>query len=141
MANDRRFWKPSKTKCRTPRARQAFETAAIYRDALNQLSWLDRRLSGLRMAQNQLNGVLEIDARRKRTAWMILRGGKLVATVPKPDNPKRAIRAISAIENACSRKFGTVNKSAGNELAADCDFMVPEKPEHKKNDCSRLRRL
>ena len=81
-------------------ARQAFESAAIYRDSFNQLSWLDRRLSGLRMAQQQLNGVLEIDARRQRTAWMLLRGGKLVATVAKPDNPKRAIAAVEAIDNA-----------------------------------------
>lgn len=81
-------------------SRQAFEMAAIYRDSLDQLCWLDRRLTGLRMAQQQLNGVLEIDARRQRTAWMLLRGGKLVATVPKPDNAKRAAHAKEAIENA-----------------------------------------
>ena len=88
------------SRMREAASREAFESAAIYRDSLKQLSWLDRRLNGLRMAQKHLNGVLEIDARRGRTAWMILRGGKLVSTVPKPDNEKRALRAIDAIENA-----------------------------------------
>ena len=91
---------------RAAAARQAFESAAIHRDTWKQLTWLDRKLTGLRLANVQLNGVLEIDARRKRTAWMILRGGKLVATVPKPDNVKRAILATQTIENACKGNSG-----------------------------------
>ena len=87
-------------------AREAFESAAIHRDSLKRLTWLDRRLAGLRHAQKHLNGVLEIDARRQATAWMILRGGKLVATVTKPDNVKRAILAAQNIENACKGNSG-----------------------------------
>jgi len=87
-------------KMRNAAARQAFEVAAIYRDYWKRLSWLDRRLAGMRIAQQQLNGVLEIDAKRKTTAWMLLRSGKLVATVPKPDSAKRADLALTAIDDA-----------------------------------------
>ena len=94
------------SKMREAALREAFESAAIYRDSWKQLTWLDRRLTGLRLAKEHLNGVLEIDARRERTAWMILQGGKLVATVAKPNNEKRALRAVDAIEYACRGESG-----------------------------------
>ena len=71
-------------------AKSAFESAAIYRDCLDNLTWLDRRLNGLRMADQNLNGILEIEARRKRKAWMVLRGGRIIASVPKPDTARKA---------------------------------------------------
>lgn len=71
--------------------REAFETAAIHRDCLEHLSWLDRRLQTLRMADKHLNGVLPIPARRNRTAWMVLRGGRICATMLEPQSAEQAI--------------------------------------------------
>ncbi len=46
----------------------AFETAAIIRDYLHDLKWLDRRMAGLRGAQSILNGVIPVPARRRGRA-------------------------------------------------------------------------
>ena len=78
------------TKMTAAAAKSAFESAAIFRDCLDNLTWLDRRLNGLRMANQNLNGILEIEARRNRKAWMVLRGGRIIATVPKPESVDNA---------------------------------------------------
>jgi hypothetical protein len=79
--------------------RMAFESAAIYRNCLEQLTWLDRRLHGLRLAEQQLNGVLPIAARRQRTAWLILKGGRLCFSAIQPDREDRAEWTRSRIES------------------------------------------
>ncbi len=75
---------------RSAAARMAFETAAIYRDCLEHLQWLDRRLQGLRMAEQELNGILPIAARRQRTGWLALKGGRICFSAPQPDREDRA---------------------------------------------------
>ena len=77
--------------------REAYETAAIYRDCLLHLSWLDRRLTGLRLADQGLNGILNIEARRNRPGWMILRGGRIVSTTLKPKSTESAIQTMKSI--------------------------------------------
>ncbi len=77
--------------------RQAFETAAIHRDCLQNLQWLDRRLNGLSVAEKRLNGVLPIKARRNRTAWLVLRGGRIVETMAIPKDPDKKLQLRKSI--------------------------------------------
>lgn len=86
--------------------RGAYETAAIARDRLDLLKWLDRRLQGLRKAKSQLTGVLCIPARRGRTAWMVLQSGRIRATMLKPDAARRAELTQRSIEQAIRSDAG-----------------------------------
>ena len=72
---------------------QAFEVAAVLRDYLDQLTWLDRRLGSLRRAQTTLNGVVPIRTHLGRRSWLILRGGRLMMTTGHPDRASRAEQA------------------------------------------------
>ena len=78
---------------------QSFERAAILRDHLDNLGWLDRRLKALRQAEQTFNGVLPIPARRDRTAWLVLKGGRLIGSAAEPDTPDRAIAAIKRLSD------------------------------------------
>lgn len=69
---------------------QAFERATILRDHWKNLSWLTRRLAALRQAESTFNGVLPIEARKNRQAWLVLKGGRLLGSTPEPDSAQRA---------------------------------------------------
>ena len=84
-------------------ANASFERAAIIRDYWEQLTWLDRRLTGLRRAYQHLNGVLPVEARRNRIAWLILRGGRIVLTAKRPDDVASATKLLDQIEKTASR--------------------------------------
>ena len=71
----------------------AFEVAAVLRDYLENLTWLDRRLSSLRRAKTTLNGVVPIRTHRGRQCWVVLRGGRLMMTAGSPDRASRAEHA------------------------------------------------
>ncbi len=80
----------------------SFERAASLRDHYNQLAWLDRRLSALRVAERTLDGVLRIPARRQGHIWLVMRNGRLVTTVAEPtanslsrDRVERLIEDVS----------------------------------------------
>lgn len=83
---------------------QKFERAAILRDHLDNLSWLERRLKALRHAQKTFNGVLPVSARKNRTAWLVLKGGRLVGSAPEPDSQDRAIAAIKRLSEIAAIK-------------------------------------
>ena len=86
-------------------ADHSFELAAIKRDHLDNLSWLDRRLRALRNAQRNFNGILPIEARKNRTAWLVLKGGRLVGSAVEPDSPDRASAAIKRLSQiSCERE-------------------------------------
>jgi len=76
---------------------QSFEKAAILRDHISNLNWLDRRMSALRNAQESYNGVLPIEARKKREAWLFLKGGQLIGSTVAPDTEERAIATIKRL--------------------------------------------
>lgn len=82
---------------------QSFEQAANIRDHLDHLSWLDRRLNGLRMSEEVLDGVLQIEARKDRLAWLVLRQGKLVQSIAyhanRPDRAQAAMETLTEIAN------------------------------------------
>lgn len=77
---------------------EGFERAAVLRDYLEDLQWLNRRLDILRTAEQKLNGILPVAAPRKQTGWMVLRGGRLVFTATRPDRPCRAKKARVKLE-------------------------------------------
>ena len=81
-----------------------FERATIVRDHVNNLSWFDRRMKALRTAERKFNGVLPIAARKNRTAWLILKGGRIMGSTALPDSPKRALAAIKQLSEIASQK-------------------------------------
>ncbi len=81
----------------TAASSKSFEKAAILRDHLSNLNWLDRRMSALRDAEETYNGVLPIEARKNREAWLFLKGGQLVGSAVAPDSEERAIATIKRL--------------------------------------------
>ena len=67
-----------------------YEQAAVLRDRFKSGRWLDRQLDRLRDCQTRLNGILPIQARRNRTVWLVLSGGRLVGNTLKPSNQAQA---------------------------------------------------
>ena len=74
-------------------AQCSFERAAVLRDQITSLRWLTRRLNDLQMAKKNYNGILPMAARKDRTIWLVLKGGRLVGSAPAPDSPARAATA------------------------------------------------
>ena len=83
--------------------KEAFERAATLRDYLTDLKWLYRRLQILRKAETQLNGILPIQAPRKRMGWMVMRGGRMVYSATRPDRPERARKLLQILEEIASQ--------------------------------------
>ncbi len=86
-------------------ARQSFERAAVLRDHFNQLTWLSRRLSALRESEKLLNGVLRVAATQGRTAWLVLKAGKLLGSAVAPDSSERAKAAERFLAEAAERSI------------------------------------
>ena len=72
----------------------SYERATVLRDHLKNLKWLDRRMKDLRNAKKKFNGILPVEARRNRIAWLILKGGRLLGSAAEPEGTKRAMAAI-----------------------------------------------
>ncbi|MFK7765764.1 MAG: GIY-YIG nuclease family protein [Mariniblastus sp.] len=83
---------------------QRFERATILRDHIDNLGWLNRRMKALRFAQRNFNGVLPIEARNNRMAWLVLKGGRLLGSAPEPKSPERALGAIKYLTNITRRR-------------------------------------
>lgn len=71
-------------------AQHSFERATVTRDHLKNLKWLDRQMKALRHAKKTFNGILPIAARKQRTAWLVLKNGRLVGSAAEPLAPKHA---------------------------------------------------
>ncbi len=84
--------------------RHAFETAAIFRDRLESLSWLDRRLETLRRAQLELNCIYEVDGLNHNKVWLLLDAGLPIACVPSPTDRQSAESALGWIKQIASKK-------------------------------------
>lgn len=76
----------------------AFERAVVLRDHLSNLTWLNRRLNALRHAEATYNGVLPIAARKNRTAWLVLKRGRLIGSAAEPDCVQRAVAAAKYLQ-------------------------------------------
>ena len=88
---------------KTAASNRSFERAAILRDHSDNLGWLNRRMKALRSAQKNFNGVLPIDARKKRKAWLVLKGGRLIGSAPEPKTPDRAHGAIKFLTDVAGQ--------------------------------------
>jgi excinuclease ABC subunit C len=104
QGKDNSILKLLKEKMNKAAAECSFERAAILRDHLDQLGWLERRLKALRHAQRTFNGVLPVEARRNRMAWLILRSGRLVGSAVEPDSEDRSLAAIKYLSQVASEK-------------------------------------
>ncbi len=85
-------------------AAHSFERAAIWRDHLRNLKWLNRRMEALRNARQTFNGILPVPARKNRIAWLVLKEGRIVASAAEPTTSERAIAAIKRLSEIASQK-------------------------------------
>ena len=68
-----------------------YETAAIYRDCLQHLSWLDRSdFPGCGLPKVIERSLGNRMPARKRVGWMILRGGRIISTMLQPNSTGRS---------------------------------------------------
>jgi excinuclease ABC subunit C len=80
-----------------------FERAAMLRNHLTQLTWLDRRLNDIRLAQQNLSGVLPLASRTRRQAWLVLKSGTLIGSFSEPKSPEQRIRTAQLLTTALNR--------------------------------------
>lgn len=95
--NDRSILNNLKSKMDSAASNLAFEKASVFRDHLDNLQWLDRRMTQLRIAQHTFNGILPIPALGNRTVWLVLKAGRLITSFTKPNTTKRAITAVKRL--------------------------------------------
>ena len=69
---------------------RVFEKAAILRDQIDALAWLDRRLADLRTARNDLHAVYPLPGFGKRRIWLLLNSSFLADAVVVPHDAKSA---------------------------------------------------
>ena len=81
-----------------------FETAAVFRDRLESLAWLDRRLETLRRAKSDLNCVYQVPGTNGKPVWLILDSGLPVACAAAPTDPQSAIPLDRELKLVASRK-------------------------------------
>jgi excinuclease ABC subunit C len=86
----------------TAAAAHSYERATVLRDHLENLQWLSRRLNALRSAQRTFNGVLPVAGRNRKTIWLVLRGGLLLGSATRPDQPERAAKAINSLSKSAA---------------------------------------
>lgn len=82
--------------------RNAFETAAVLRDQLHDLQWLNRRLEMLRKARYELNCVYAVTSSDGREVWLYLRSGMLRHTSLAPVDLNSSEICRSLLEDTSS---------------------------------------
>ena len=83
---------------------ESFERAAVLRDHAKNLGWLDRRMKALRTAKRTFNGILPMPTIMKGTAWMILRRGRLLDSIPAPKTQEEAIEALKLLSQIAGER-------------------------------------
>lgn len=86
-----------------------FERAATLRNYWTSLRWLNRRLSTLRTAKQNLNGVLPVASLGKQMVWLVLKGGRLIGSLRQPQRPQQAAKAVPFLSQhlACQANLPT----------------------------------
>ncbi len=95
---DRSILETLKQKMDRASRKRAFEKAAVLRDQYKDLTWLDRRLEGLRKARYELNAIYPVGTFDKHSLWLILRAGRVQAACRTPHHVKSAEWAKLQIE-------------------------------------------
>ena len=65
--------------------RQAYETATIRRNQLDQLDWLNRRLEMLRRARREQHGLFPLPGFDHQTVWVLLQAGMMIEMIATDD--------------------------------------------------------
>ncbi len=99
---DKSILQTLETKMHTASKACSFERATVLRDHLDNLKWLTRRLDALRKAQRTFNGILPVTAKHRRKIWLILKGGRLLGSASRPDQPTRARKAIDLLSKTAA---------------------------------------
>lgn len=79
----------------------AFERAASIRDKINDLMWLQERLSWLQQARREFSFVYAVGP-----TWHLIRGGRVLASVVAPKCQRTRVRAFKAIEAVFPERGG-----------------------------------
>lgn len=69
-------------------ANHSFERAAVLRDQLRQVTWIQRRLKQTTSAKTRLNGLWKFPGFDHQEHWMILRAGQIVACTNGAGDPE-----------------------------------------------------
>ena len=101
---DRSILDSLKRRMENAAARHSFETAAIFRDRWESLSWLDRRLETLRRAQHELNCVYEMEGFRQTKVWLLMDTGLPIACVQAPSDHSSSELASKSLKLIASTK-------------------------------------
>ena len=80
--------------------RCAFERASMLRDQLQNIKWLNNRLTDLRRAQYELNCVYPVEGFHKRKIWICLNSSLISGMVVQPAGKRQANKAIREIQLA-----------------------------------------
>ena len=87
-------------------ARQLYERAAVLRDKLTALAWLEQHLQQRRQANAMPPTLYPVVGHAGLTAWYVLHGGRAVAALPACDfseATRTAIASLAADRVRCSR--------------------------------------
>lgn len=91
------------TEMKDAAGRLAFERAAVVRDQLRSLTWLDRRIRQLAVARKKLNGVWVLPGFDRQDHWMILNAGRIAGCLAAPGEPETVAGVIGLLEREAER--------------------------------------
>ena len=83
---------------------QRYERAAALRDHLKNLNWLQRKMTGIRSARIELHGVLALPGNQPRPIWILLNGGRLIGSLPSPQNHHESLKATEKLERVAAAR-------------------------------------
>lgn len=79
---------------------RAFEKAALLRDQLQNLRWLNNRLNDLRRAHGDFSCIYPVNGFRKRKVWVCFNSSLITSVIPQPRSRSMAERAHQTIRQA-----------------------------------------
>lgn len=75
---------------------RSFERAAVLRDQLRQIKWIQRRMKQISSAKTRLNGLWKFPGFDRQEHWMILRAGQIIACTNGAGDPESLKRSRAA---------------------------------------------
>ena len=113
---------------------KAFETAAVFRDRLESLAWLDRRLESLRRAQHELNCIYQVSGFDESQVWLMLDCGLPIACEAKPKNEAM----IDSVENSLKQIASRHRRFPDGPLETNFQMIVLSWFRHQKQEKRNL---
>jgi excinuclease ABC subunit C len=94
----------------------AFERAAMLREKLAALEWLQRHLERVRQARQRNHFIYPVTGRNGQDLWYLLRQGWVAAAVPVPRDETTRRAAQAAIEQVYSRSAHNIMPAWSEEI-------------------------